>query len=257
MTPAELARVIRKASDRMTGSLILEPIDDPAVREALAEARSKGLAIVLLDTPLPSTPPAKPLPCVAFAGFDEAGKAIVDTLKDEAAKLKLPNDGTALVLANQEKDVYSNRRQDSLIGALKAAGISYDILTFDGESKGTSDSISAYLDAHPKVTIIVSDDDFGLGAIHQARSERKKRDKPEVVAGGYAAGDERAKPLVKQGTEVMADCSMQTFGRKVLDVALDLMAGKPVPERIDVEMPLIRKGESPGPRAGVPQRRGL
>ena len=54
MSAAEMAQAIRKASDRMTGSLIVEPLDDPEVRKALIEAGSKGLPIVLLDTPLPS-----------------------------------------------------------------------------------------------------------------------------------------------------------------------------------------------------------
>ena len=255
MSAAEMAQAIRKAADRMTGCLIVEPLDDPEVRKALIEAGSKGLPIVLLDTPLPSSPPAKPYPCVTFTGFAEAGKAIVEILKEDAALLKLPASGTALVVENRQKDVYSRQRLESLTGALKSAGMAYEVLTFDGEAKEAADLVSKHLESHPGVTMILGEDDFGLGGVHQVRSERKKQGKPEVVAGGYAACDERANPLVKQGTEVLADCSMAGFSRKALQVALDLMDGKPAPERVEIEMPLVRKGVASGPRPEMLQKR--
>ncbi len=242
-----MVQAIRKAADRMTGCLIVEPLDDTEVRKALFEAGSKGLPLVLLDTPLPSFPPAKPYPCVTFTGFAGAGKAIVKILKDDAAQLKLPSGGMALVVENRQKSVHSRPRVESLTGALKAAGLAYEVVTFDGEAKEAAEVVTKHLDSHPAVTMIIGEDDFSMEGIHRVRSERKKQGKPEVVAGGYAACDERANPAVRQGSEVLADCSMLGYSRKALQVALDLMDGKPAPERVEIEMPLVRKGIASGP----------
>jgi len=254
LSAAEITQATRKAADRMTGCLIVEPLDDPEVRKALTEAGSKGLPIVLLDTPLPSSPPAKPFPCVKFTGFTEAGKAIVQILKEDAAQLKLPASGTALVIENRQKNVFSRPRLESLTGALKAAGLAYQVVTFEGEAKEAAEVVTKHLESHPGVTMILSDDDFGLEGVHKVRTERKKQGKPEVVAGGFGALDERANSMVKQGTEVMAECSTVSYARKALQVALDLMNGKPAPERVEVEMPLLRKGVASGPSPERPKK---
>ena len=231
----------------MTGCLIVEPLDDAEVRKALNEAGAKGLPVILLDTPLPSPSSTKPYPCVTFTGFAEAGKAIVEILKEDAARLNLPSNGTALVVEDRQKSGYGRQQLESLSVALKDAGVAYEVVTFEGETKDAAEVVSNYLETHPSVTMILGDDDFGLGGIHQVRSQRKTKGKPEVVAGGYAPCDERANSMVKLGTEVMADSSTVGFARKTLQLALDLMDGKPAPERVGVEMPLLRKGVALAP----------
>ncbi len=83
MSPGQLAGKIRTAAKRSTGALILEPVDAPEVREALREAESRGLGVVLLDSPLPATSSGKPNPFVTFKGFAEAAKQLVETVADE------------------------------------------------------------------------------------------------------------------------------------------------------------------------------
>jgi ABC-type sugar transport system substrate-binding protein len=124
MTPAQLAAAVRATAARSAGALLLEPIDSPLVREALHEVEAKGLPIVLLDTPLPASSPGSFYPCVAFTGFADAGKRIVEAVVAEVQKFKLPEDGPALVLEYDAKDLYSSQRLDSLTSALKAAGSS-------------------------------------------------------------------------------------------------------------------------------------
>lgn len=255
MTPTELAGAIRKAADRMTGCLIVEPIDDTEVRKALNDASSRGLPLILLDTPLPSFPPLKPYPCVAFSGFEKTGQEIVAILKEDAAKLKLTGAGKALVLDSEEKDANSRKRLDSLTNALKAAGVTYDVLAFDGDAKAAENALSKYLESHSNVTMILGVDDISMGGVHRVRAERKKQQKPEIVAGGYAACDDRSNPFLKEGTEVLADSSMQGYTRKALQVAIDLMDGKPAPERVEVEMPLSRSVIASGPLPARPVMR--
>ena len=47
---------------------------------------------------------------------------------------------------------------------------------------------------------------------------------------------------------------MGGFARKALQVALDLMDGKPVPERVEIEMPLVCQGVASGPRPETLQK---
>ena len=90
VSPVQLAGEIRTAANRSTGALILEPVDVPEVREALREAESRGLGVVLLDSPLPATSPGKPYPFVTFKGFAEAAKQLVETVADDAGCCACP-----------------------------------------------------------------------------------------------------------------------------------------------------------------------
>ena len=122
LSPEQVASEIRTAASRSTGALILEPVDVPEVREALHEAEAKGLKIVLLDSPLPSSSPAKPYPVVTYKGFAEAAKKLVESIASDVKTMQLPADGTILVVENRDKDFYSRDRLESITGALKAAG---------------------------------------------------------------------------------------------------------------------------------------
>ena len=88
--------------------------------------------------------------------------------------LNLPASGTALVVENRQYDVYSRQRLESLTSALKSAGLAYEVRTSDGEAKEAVDLVSKHLESHPSVTMILGEDDFGLGGVHQVRAERKK-----------------------------------------------------------------------------------
>ena len=175
MSPGQLAGKIRTAAKRSTGALILEPVNAPEVREALREAESRGLGVVLLDSPLPATSSGKPNPVVTFKGFAEAAKQLVETVADDARVLRLPADGTTLVIENRDKDFYSRGRLESITSALKAAGQAYDIVSFDGEQKGATEVVLEYLKTHPKLTVILADHDFGVAVHSTPESSGRKR----------------------------------------------------------------------------------
>ncbi len=141
MSPGQLASEIRAAANRSTGALILEAVDAPEVREALREAESRGLGVVLLDSPLPATAPVKPYPFVTFQGFAEAAKQLVATVADDTRALHLPADGTTLLIENRDKDLYGRDRLESITSALKAAGRAYDLVSFDGESQDAAKAV--------------------------------------------------------------------------------------------------------------------
>ncbi|MGA2703626.1 MAG: sugar ABC transporter substrate-binding protein [Isosphaeraceae bacterium] len=239
MSPGQFASEIRTAANRSTGALIVEPVDAPEVREALREAESRGLGVVLLDSPLPAPSPGKPYPFVTFEGFAEAAKQLVETVADDARVLHLPAAGTTLVVENRDQDFYSRDRLESITSALKAAGRAYDIVSFDGEEKEAAKLVLEYLKTHPKLTVILADHDFGVAGAFSAREQWRKTSKNMFAIGGYFACDARLSQHVKDRVQGLVDRNVEGYARKALQVALDLMDGKPVPERALVDVRFI------------------
>ena len=239
MTPEQVASEIRAAAGRSTGALILEPVDAPEVRAALREAESKGLGVVLLDSPLPATSPGKPFPFVTFQGFAEAAKQLVATVAEDAKQLGPPADGTTLLIENREKDFYSKDRLESITSALRAAGRAYDLVSFDGDQKAATDLVQEYLNTHPKLTIVLADHDFGVTAAFEAREHWHRTHKNSFVIGGYFACDARLSQQVKERVQGLIDRNVEGYARKALQVALDLIDGKSVPDRVLVDVRFI------------------
>ncbi len=239
MSPGQLASEIRAAANRKTGALILEPVDAPEVREALREAESRGLGVVLLDSPLPATAPGKPYPFVTFQGFAEAGKQLVATVAEDARVLHLPADGTTLVVENRDKDFYGRERLESITNALKAASRAYDLVSFDGDSNEAAKLVQEYLKTHPKLTVILADHDAGVTGAFDAREKWGRTNKQMFAIGGYFACDARLSQHVKESVQGIVDRNVEGYARKALQVALDVMDGKPVPERALVDVRLI------------------
>jgi ABC-type sugar transport system substrate-binding protein len=226
----------------------MEPVDAPEVREALREAESKGLGIVLLDAPLPATAPGKSYPYVTFQGFAGAAKQLVEAAIDDAKVFQLPPDGTILVLENREKDRYSRDRLDSITAALKAAGRAYDLVSFDGAEKGAADVTLDYLKTHPKLAIILADHDFGVAGAYDARDKWRMTTKAMMAIGGYYACDARLTQNMKERIQGLIDRNVEGYARKALELALDFMEGKPVPERAPVDVRFIHNS----PKSMIP-----
>jgi ABC-type sugar transport system substrate-binding protein len=239
LSPEQLASEIRTAVNRSTGALILEPVDVPEVREALREAESRGLGVILLDSPLPATSPGKFYPFVTFNGFAEAAKQLVETVVDDARVMRLPTDGTTLVIENRDKDFYSRDRLESITAALKAAGRAYDLESFDGEQKRATEVVLRYLGTHPKLTVILADHDLGVIGAFEAREQWKKTNHSTFAIAGYAACDVRLSDHVKHNVQGLVDRNVEGFARKALQNAADLMEGNPVPERTVVDVRLV------------------
>jgi ABC-type sugar transport system substrate-binding protein len=249
MTPEHYASEIRAAANRSTGALVLEPIDSPEVLDALREAVSRGLGIVLLDSPLPATPPAKFYPYVTFDGFTEAAKQIVQIVAEDAKSMRLPADGTILLLENREKDHYSRYRLESITDALKAAGRAYDQVSFGGLQEGAGQAVLGHLEAHPKVTIILADDEFGVAGAFEAKQKWLRKNHAGFAIAGYAACDARMADEVKRNVQGLADRNIEGYAQKVVQIAVDLMEARPVSEGNIVNIPIVH---TPPPLAPPP-----
>ncbi len=237
LSPEQVASEIRTAANRSTGALILEPVDVPDIREALHEAEAKGLKIVLLDSPLPSSSPGKPYPVVTYKGFAGAAKQLVESMASDVKTMQLPADGTTLVVENREKDFYSRDRLESITGALKAAGRTFDTVSFNGDQKEATQVVLDYLKTHPQLTVVLADQDLGVAGAYDARDQWIKTHTSTFFAvGGYYACDARLILPMKARVQGLIDRNVEAYARRALEVALDLMDGKAVPERVLVDV---------------------
>ena len=151
---------------------------------------------------------------MTFKGFAEAAKQLVETVADDARVLRLPADGTTLVIENRDQDSYSRDRLESITSALKAAGGAYDIVSFDGEQKGATEVVLEYLKTHPKLTVILADHDFGVAGAFDAREQWKKTNKNIFAIGGYFACDVRLTQSVKNHVQGLVDRNVEGYARK-------------------------------------------
>jgi ABC-type sugar transport system substrate-binding protein len=231
MGPEQIASEIRAAANRSTGVLMLDPVDVPVVREALHESESKGLGVVLLDSTLPAASPGKSYPFVTFDGFARAAKQLLETGVEDTKVMRLPADGTTMVLESQVNDHYSRDRLESLTSALKAVGRAYDLVSYDGEQSGATQVVLEYLKTHPKLTLLLADYDSGMLGANDARDQWRKTNNKLFAIAGYAACDSRLTEHIRGYFQGIIDRSIDAYAHKALQVAMDLMDGKPVAER--------------------------
>ena len=130
--------------------------------------------------------------------------------------MRLPADGTILVIENRDKDFYSRDRLESITSALKSAGRAYDLVSFNGEQKGATEVVLEYLKTHPKLTVIISDHDFGVVGAFDAREQWKKTNKNMFAIAGYAACDARLDDNMKTRVQGLIDRNVEGYARKAL-----------------------------------------
>ena len=235
-----LVEEIQAAVSRRVDFLVLEPIDTPEVRAALHEAESRGVPVLLLDLPLPSRQSNKNIPTVSLAGFAECSKQLVAAALEDARHLGLPPDGTVVLVQNRLVDGYSKQRQESIRIALEGSGRVFRVLEFDGGRSEANAMLVDDLKANPKVCVILTEEDYGLGAavdLHRARSEPGP---PPFVLAGYASYDLRTESEVAVRLAGFVQRSLNDYAMKISQLARSALDGKSLPERATVEMDFVR-----------------
>lgn len=237
-TGAQMADAIRKAAASSAGALIVEPVDTPEVRQALVEAQGRGLPVVVLDEPLPSGSPEKPFPYVTVKGFAEGAARMVSAVSEDARPFRFPPEAGIVVLENRRKEIYSQRRLDAITTALKDAGLKHEVLGFEGERTGAFEALVNYLKTH-RVSMVFADDEFGVSGAIQIAMDRYMKHQRAFLIGGFASFDARLDSYAREGAVGLVNRNTDGYARALLQLALDLMDRKPVPERTEVAMPFI------------------
>jgi ABC-type sugar transport system substrate-binding protein len=234
-----MAGEIREAMKRGAAGLIVEPIDDPTVIDLLYQAQANGLAVLTLHHPVP-TRSGKTIPCVVYEKLEPFGAELVKfTL--EAARLNLhPDNGRIVILQNKLTDVYSAERLLSLTGPLKAAGRSFEILSFGDERTGAAKALEKLLESGPPVDIVLAEDDEGLMAAQSVLKARISDRKSQFMISGYVAIDAQNAYDAIDNCATVVDRALDVFCARAFKAWNQIREGKPVPPRVEVPM-LVRK----------------
>lgn len=235
-----LAKEIGLAAARGVAVLVVEPLDAPEVRTALQDAEARGVAVLLLDHPLPSRRANRTLPTISLKGFDECATALAVTALEDARLLGLPGDGEVVLIQNRAVDGYSKQRQDSIKSAVKALGRTLLVLEFEGDRYHANTMLVDFLKAHPKVTVILTEEDYGLGAAIDLHRTRSSLGPVGFILGGYASYDLRIDPEVAKRCCAFIERGLADYATRIPELAQAAIAGKPLPELTQAELVFIR-----------------
>jgi ABC-type sugar transport system substrate-binding protein len=225
-SPAALTSAIKSAVDRGVAGLIVEPLDDPAVVDALYDALGRGSVVLLLDRPVP-TRDGRTIPRVEYTGIADAGRQIVDDIVEVDRKLKRAHPGRAVVLHHRAEDVYVDRCLASLLDPLRARGQKLEVVAFEGDTNRAIAALRKSLDADPAVDMVLADDNYGMIAAMTLRTEWTGAGRPDFLLAGYSPYDSR-NPEVLNRARSFADRSVEVFALKTFQAIRSLLDGKPV-----------------------------
>jgi len=233
LSSEQMAAAIRTAIGRGSAVLLVEPIDDRTVLDLLYEAQSRGMKVLLLDQPIPPRG-GKPIPVLCYQSFSKPGRQIVEAVLEAAKLTHSLNDGRIVVFRNRSTDAYSADRLASLTEPLKAAGLKYEILDFEGDANAAKEVLTSSLAVPPRISIVLAQDDDGFAASHEILRQRIKQGKPEFLLGGYSAYDIGGSTDTVNKATAFCDSSLEAYASKTFQTVRNLIEGKVVADRTEV-----------------------
>jgi ABC-type sugar transport system substrate-binding protein len=247
-SPERMAAAIRAAIERGSMALIVEPMDDPTVLELLYKAQAHGTPVLLLDRPIPPRA-GKSIPCIRYEPFEKLGRQIVQAVLETARLTRRPGDGRILVVQNRSTDPYSAERLASLTDALKAAGQSYETLSFEGDASAAAAIVQAALAAPTKVAIVLAEEDEGLNGARRNLARPGDNSQPDkFVLGGYGSYDLMQSDYAIAKCAAYGDRAVGEFAVTAFKTVRSLIEGKPVGDRIETPMSFHRSNTSDVPQ---------
>ncbi|SIO45792.1 ABC-type sugar transport system, substrate-binding protein, contains N-terminal xre family HTH domain [Singulisphaera sp. GP187] len=255
--PRRQADLIRKAAERGATVLIVQPAQDAEVTKALHEVRAQGVSSVLLAEPLSEAGTGKPFPIVEPAPYSDAAGKIIETAVEAAKTVKLPADGTAVILTVLKPDADLKAGAEALAAALKKAGVAHsEPLTYDGTLEGAKSALNTRLEADPKLAIVLIGEQVGLTGALDVRS--KLKGKRPIVVAGYVPSDPPISEMLSMQTAAMAVRNIPQLARQAFKTALQVAEGDAVPDRTAVPDDVRRFASAyvdtpPDPMEGLPK----
>jgi ABC-type sugar transport system substrate-binding protein len=259
-SPSRLAGAIRAAVARGVAGLIVEPLEDPAVIDALYDADRRGVAVLLLDQSIPPRD-GKTIPRIEYATIADVGRQIVEDVLEVDRTFRRPRPGRVIILHHRADDPYLDRCHAALLGPVKEAGKPSEVIAFEGGSERAVEAVRKSLDADPNIDIILADDMYGLAAGYQLRGEWTKAGHPDFLLAGYAPYDSRT-PDVLTRVHAFGDRSIETYSMKVAQAMRSRLDGKAIDDVVMVPVTFHRKSmvfvpaaeesASPQKKAGAP-----
>jgi ABC-type sugar transport system substrate-binding protein len=238
-SPAEdLAGAIRAAVGRGVAGLVVEPRDEAVVLDALYDAVDRGVAVVLLDRPVP-TRGGKSIPHVEYTEFADVGRQIVKVVLEADRKSKLAEPGRIVFLHHRSDDPYVERSFESLLGPCKEAGKPMEVLNFDGDLEQGIVVVRKALEADPKIDILLADDAVGVYVGFRIHLEWTESGHRQFVLAGYSANDYRIVTFLER-IYALGDRSIGLYASKTSQAIRNLMEGKRVGELVEVPVTFVQ-----------------
>lgn len=261
---SERARAIgESAAEEPLAILIEAPASpEPELSKAVAEARAKGVPIVVLGRALDdedekksdATESASAAREVVIAPepFSVSAGLLVEKAIRNAKNGKLDPKGGAVLLINSISDPLADDRAEALREALKDQGVeAVQELRFAGPDDDGQKKFIEHLKAHPKTVLALATDFVGLDYADKTVGILQE-EHPYVVAG-YGPDENNAR-LQTQGGQFAAVgiYSADRLLRKGVNVAAAISRGVDVPDRVRLDIPVVESDPSTGPpRAAV------
>jgi hypothetical protein len=236
-----LAGAIRSAVDRGVAGLIVEPLDDPAVIDALYDAEGRGVAVLLLDGAIPPRN-GKTIPRVEFVAVDDVCRQIAEDVLEANRNFHRTRPGRAIILHHRADDPYLDRCRAAMLGALKAAGKPTEEIAFEGKAETAQEALEKSLKADPNIDILLADDAYGMAAAYAVQGPRVKAGHPEFLLGGIAPYDSRTPELLGRA-QAFGDRSVEAYATKVAQGIRGRLDRKAVDDVLGVPFTFHRKSK--------------
>jgi ABC-type sugar transport system substrate-binding protein len=244
--PERQAERIRAAVERGVSALVVVPGDPAVLAPALADARAKGVKVVVLggEVPVEGGPP---LPTVVQPPPEGTAAELVAAALKAAKEAKPPLVGPALLLRPESPDdPRIPRRVAALKAELAKAGI--EVLperTFRIEGKQAQEAVEAAIAEGLRPSMIFGLDDTALTSAARARGALLG--KADFILAGYLDNPDMMAVLRTRMCTAAVDGNLRAAAEEGVRLTLDLLDGREVPARVDVPTPL-KLAEGP-PRA--------
>lgn len=238
-SPARLAGAIRSAVGRGVSGLLVEPLDDPAVADALYEADGRGVAVLLLDRPVPPRD-GRTLPRVEYQAIADIGGQIAADCLEADRSYHRTRPGRAIILHHRVEDAYIDRCLAALRDPLRAAGKPIQILEFEGGEEKATEVLRRALEDDPKMDILLADDLYGLAGARTIHREWAREARPEFVFAGFAPYDNRSPELLAH-VQAFGNRSVEKYATRAAKAIQSLLDGKKVDDVVGVPMTFHRK----------------
>ncbi len=233
------AALISQAVADGASALLVVPDDSKETADALAAAGRKGVPIILIGRPLASPPDGPPYTLVTLPDYAASARKLVEILVEDTRKAGLPADAPFLLVKSVWKDETTAARTAAVAAALKAAGVTVaatvEVVEASDESRRRFD---AALKAHPDIRAVFADDDQGFTIGTAARDETNPRGK--YMVAGYVFSRNNVMLVATNQVSAMVERGVEPLARRATRIAVDRIEGRPVPDRVEVEMNLRR-----------------
>ncbi len=238
--PEILAKEIREAVGRGASALLVDPIQEPVVVDALHAAVERGTAVLLLDRPVASRK-GRSIPFIRYGPIPDAGAQIVRGALDAVALFHRKEPGRIILLHHQSDDSYGDEQLSSLADPLRAAGKSFTAIDFQVDANQAVELLKKSLAADPKLALVLADDRLGMNAAYSVMTEWTRSNHDAFLFAGFVSYDIRTPNELFSEATFYGDRSVESLGIKAFQTIQRLLEEKPVGHRIDVPIGVHKK----------------